>query len=623
MDATTLWLLIALTLALGVVIFFRFPAPKPPADPSTPQRLQALCGRLTGEPAQDEAVVNQILTLGADIIPLLLDGLGQRCAAGHPPPPAQQAALEGLIGHFGLAAHPALCQRAQRFQLTDSDGPLLLRLIRGTGPGGARLCLERALGQPQLDLLIPHLRHGDGDAALIARQALRRCPPERVGRALDLLACWCADAPGLILSLYTDWAAGDHPRDEARRGALLVALRRWGALITPALLDAALGDPEPAPRLEAARLLYLCPEAVTAEALRALTHDGQPEIRREGWRLALLQPEAPALDLDERDLGSALTEPDPEAALWATLARWRHGGRLPPRPEALDDALWAQLNVPGPDPVATLARRLDTPGPERSPLTLWALALTKPSDPRVQERLMLLAAHPYAPDQATALAALILTGVQASPDLLTAALGDQPAPSPLLLWCRTQLRDPAPALARAVHKRGPQRGLLSLLSAGPLTSAVASLLRALERGPLGPESLAIASTLYVASRQADGEEIRDTLRAALEQTGRGLTAAALRHCAVTAPLDALPSLARIHQRHPGLLPLALNVLEGAGAPAVAPLAAAVAAGGDDEAMAALEDRLEILRCCGLDPDARPATAPGGRAGGGDAGRPVA
>ncbi|MFN3201420.1 MAG: hypothetical protein ACE366_23665 [Bradymonadia bacterium] len=584
MDATTFWFLILLAVAFGLIFFVRPPAPAPEEQhpPSIPKRVTQLLSTLTGDDEADAQALKQLLALGPAIVPLLLEHLLGHLRGSSTLSPEVQGQLERLIADFGLAASGPLFEHLVHSKATTRSGPALLRLLDRLGPRGAQMCLEKACTDPRLLWTTTRMRLRTPqrpDPEALALSALLNVPPAHRHRAFEMCAAWAADYPDLLPRLLTRWLeTGD------AHGAMLLLswLQSWAPLITAPVCHAAAVADRPELRQGALRLAALRPDLALDGLVFTALSDPEVEVRRAAARL--LPVLSTALPSDRRQ--RALDDDDPDVAHGVVLGAWAHGLRIQSPPRALvEDPRWPLLAPDTEDVVGrALAALADDVGQRET--AIWALALGGPEDPRAQERLLLMARK--GPDRSQALAALSLTSAEVPPQAVVEALRASTTPDFWLIWS-CGAHSCGPALARAL-KDGPLEGLLPLLRGGDLDGTFSSLMRALEACQGAEDALAVCTTLYLG-----GPKMRQALLDALAQSGRGLIAAALQYWAAFVGPEAFERLATLHRHHPPLQHVALNLLEGAGASAIDPLAAAVAAGGDEVMVAALEKRLHVLQ----------------------------
>ncbi|MCB9526719.1 MAG: hypothetical protein H6702_25530, partial [Myxococcales bacterium] len=285
----------------------------------------------------------------------------------------------------------------------------------------------------------------------------------------------------------------------------------------------------------------------------------------------------------------------PEVAFAAALA-WCGRADLDPATEApaLAPALRAVLAGP---PEAALAA-LDHAESSVRLLAVTRAAAALPTDPRARERLIRLAdGGPAGADRCAATLALARAGDGTAPDLVVKGLRDDPDDEGLawLQLAAAALGEAAVGpLARRLRVEPERRApaFLATLRALPLTEAVPSLLRGLEDARSGALEGALAATIH-----AGGPAVRAAVDQCLEQPDRGLLAPGLRFLAVHATAVDLPRLMALHDHHPPLRGILLNLVEGFGRAAVPALEARILAGGDDEPLARLEARLARLLAC--------------------------
>ncbi|MCA9559082.1 MAG: hypothetical protein KC583_11010, partial [Myxococcales bacterium] len=199
-------------------------------------RVEALCGALSGDPQRDRPLLNRLLALGPSIVPSLLEHLAELLRTPDGPPPRRVARIEELVSDFGLAAVPPVTDLLARLQPTAPLAPALTRILFRLGQSGARSVMQRGLRHPELAAFLPrfrHLRRGDGATALFLTL---RDAPGPAGDHLATLAGLLADAPEVLDKLWDAW-------DAPRRVGLLCFLADWLPLARPVDVRRGAADP--------------------------------------------------------------------------------------------------------------------------------------------------------------------------------------------------------------------------------------------------------------------------------------------------------------------------------------------------------------------------------------------
>lgn len=581
-----LGLLVGALLALLVTLLVaRGDRPRRPAEPPGPvdvRRVSRLSRHLTGDPVRDRPLLNRILALGPDVIPGLLGELTE-CHRHPDPRHAPRAArLEEVVADFGLAAVPAVSDALARLHPTAPLVPGLVRILRRLDGPGTRALIDRAVRVPDLAPFLPRFRFGgpgsDPAGALVA--ALRAIDPPDRPRALALCAGLLAAHPVAIEALWAAWGPPGR-----------VDLLRWLADWLPVARAAAeplpergLRDPDPTVRAAAARLAALL--RVDVAALSAALEDPDPAVRAAACRAVA----ARRVSLGPL-LADCAADADPRVALEALLGRLADPAALPPPDPALPAPIAALLAAERPIDAALAALEDSDPTTRRVAAHLLG---RHHDDPRARERLIRLADAAEPADRATAVLALARAGDAIAADLLVRVLRAGAPPADLLDLQEAAQRvgaEVAAPLARRLRPPPPDRVLatLAVLRAAPYADAVPPLLRGLEDARSGALEGQLAATLYVG-----GPAVREAVSRALRQPTRGLLAPALRFLAAYGDPADLPLLLDLHDRHPPLRGVLLNLVEGLGPAAIAPLRARIAEGGDDPVVEALEQRLAML-----------------------------
>ncbi len=564
------------------------------AGPVRPDhRIAALCARLTGDQARDRPVLNRILSLGASVVPLLVDELAEALRQPDGPDADKLARLEELIADFGLAAIGPVAARAARIQPTTPLGPSLMRIVRRLGAPGAVAFLRAGLDQPALAPFLPRFRQTDEgyEPATVLLAALRDRPGERRRRDLEAFAGLVADHPRVIDTLWSKW-------DEPGRVALLEFLADWRPLADVRHARLGLADPAPSVRVAAAALASLLADAALLAPLGSLALDGDRRCRAAAAEALAAVPGAGSA------LEAAVADADVDVALTALLGLARRDREAAVR--ALDRAaaltedprgrlLRPALAGAGTDP-APLLDALESDDPKVREVAIAGLAALV-EDPRARERLILAADALDAGDRARAVEALAQAGDSTAADLLARAVREAPARDDLRRLQHAARRLGPGALvplARRLRSEAADRldAQLAILRAQPYAAAVAPMLRALESVRLGEVEGALTATLH-----AGGPDVRAALRDGLLQPGRGLLAPALRYLAGYGTPEDLPMLVDLFDRHPPLRNVLLNLIEAQGPAAIEVLAERVRRGGEDAVLLALEQRMEVVQAC--------------------------
>jgi HEAT repeat protein len=544
----------------------------PPADP---RRISRLCATLTGDPARDRPVHNQILALGPDVIPALLGELTELHRHTEAQAATHLARLEEVIADFGLAAVPPVTTALGRLHPTAAMVPGLVRVLRRLGPPGLRAVIHRGVATPDLAPFLPRFRDGLDDLPSPLADALLTVEPALRATALETCAGLLGERPADIERLWTRW-------DAAGRVALLGWLTDWPALADAALAARGLTDSEPTVRAAAARLATLLP-TLPAAALAAALADPAPTVRAAAAR-ALAARTEPS---ERAALRAALADPDPTVALEARLGLLGDGDAAEPDFQETDPQ---ETDPPDPD---TALADLTGPDPARRRLAIHHLARRR-DDPRARERLIRLADDPDPAVRAEAVLALARAGDAIAADLLVRVLRALP-PITDRLDAQETARRLGPALAVPLARRlGPDPparidALLAVLRTIPYADAVPPLLRGLEDARTGTLESQLTATLHLG-----GPPVHAAIDHALRHPARGLLAPALRFLAAYARPADLPLLFDLFDRHPPLRTAVLNLIEAQGDAAITPLRARIALGGEDTLMLALEHRLALL-----------------------------
>ncbi len=573
-------------LALAVALFiFRDAPPRREADP-TPSpgrpegdRIERLLAQITGDGPRDRPLLNRALALGASVLPTVIAALDD-AVRDDSTPPARIACLEELVADFGLVAVPPVLTALVRLKPATPLAVSLSRALARLGQPGVHTAFERALATPELAPFLPRLRAAARDPGAALTAAMLHRPAVYRRRDLDTAASLLVDDPEVIDDLWRAW-------DPAGRVVLLDWLADWRPLAQVAHAARALNDPADDVCAAGARLARLLPLAPLLGPLRHAAHERAPACRAEALATLAADPSSGP------DLRAGLADLDPTVA-WAAALAWAArpdfdpAAPAPALPTDALDCLHGDLD--------TVLATLDAPDQPVRPLCVARAAAALGDDPRARERLIRLAdSGPLGRDRLAALHALAQEPVAA--DLLVKALRAAPeAPSwralpALAAAVGPTAVGPLSRRLRADAARGPTP-LLAALRALPLTAAVPPLLRALESAHTAPEEAELAATL-----RCGGPAVAEAIHDCLMHPDRKLLTAALRYLAICATVDDLPRLIALFDRHPPLRGAVLNLIEALGAPAIPALTERVRAGGEDDALIALEARLARLRAC--------------------------
>lgn len=567
-------LLLLLTLSRGSMNRRRRPDT---LDVPDRRRVSKLAHHLTGDAIRDRPMLNRILALGPDVVPALLGELTECHRNPDARTPTRAARLEEVVADFGLAAVPAVSDALARLHPTAPLAPGLVRILRRLRGPGTRAIVDRAVRAPDLAPFLPRFRFDtpghDATGAIVA--ALRGVGADDRGPALDL--CAGLLQPAGIESLWAAWGAEG-------RAALLRWLTDWLPIARRVELAArGLRDRDPSVRRAAARLATLLPESVDIAALSTAIEDDDPRVRAAVCRAIAARRPSHRVLLDER-----LDDADPRVALEALIGRLRDLDRPPP-------------DVPGPiglllddeHPVDAALAGLEDADPGLRRVAAHLLGRHH-ADPRARERLIRLADAPDPAERCTAVLVLARAGDAIAGDLTVRVVRGTKRPPDLLdVQEAAQRVGPtiAAALARRLRPHPPARvdAALAVLRAVPYAEAVPPLLRGVDDARSGALEGRLAATLHVG-----GDAVRAVIGQSLRQPTRGLLAPALRFLAAYGAPDDLPLLVELFDRHPPLRGVLLNLIEGQGPAALEHLRRRVDAGGEDDVLALLEQRLAIV-----------------------------
>ncbi|MCB9539723.1 MAG: hypothetical protein H6704_26220 [Myxococcales bacterium] len=560
-------------------------------------RVEALCGALSGDPQRDRPLLNRLLALGPSIVPSLLEHLAELLRTPDGPPPRRVARIEELVSDFGLAAVPPVTDLLARLQPTAPLAPALTRILFRLGQSGARSVMQRGLRHPELAAFLPrfrHLRRGDGATALFLTL---RDAPGPAGDHLATLAGLLADAPEVLDKLWDAW-------DAPRRVGLLCFLADWLPLARPVDVRRGAADPHPQVQRAAARLAHLLVDPALVGPLSALARAGDAATRQVAVQALAAQPSLGARPA----LLEAAADADADVALQALI------GCVRAHPAVADDALAAARALRGTPAHAMLVEQAPLDGPPGGPLEpLFAaldggedalrglaaalLARHIEADPRARERLIRVADGSLGGDRVLAVATLARAHDPTAAELLVKCLR-----APVDADARLHLQEAAQhigeaALAPLARRLRPQapgqvEGALAVLRAQPYAAAAPQLLRGLEDARSGYLEGLLAATLKVG-----GDAVRAVIDEALVDPRRGLLAPALRYLAAYACPADVDLLLTLFDRHLPLRSIILNLVEGQGEAARPALAQRIAAGGEDAIVTALEQRKALLDAC--------------------------
>ena len=575
-----------------------------PQDTGAPTRAQHrvahLCRELTGDPRRDRPLQNRILALGPGVVPLVVQEHAEFLRHPGRLRPAVLARFEETVADFGLAAVPTVTAHLARVNPTSTLALSLTRALVRLGPGGAAPTLRAGLANPQLAAHLPRWRLPGATRNVpgVLSQVLRDRPAAGRPEDLDVLAGLIATHPTVLTDLWNRGSA-----DEAGRLALVSFQTAWLPLAQPALVRLALADPAPAVRLAAVRLADLIhnpeligsiversamdPEiAVRVAAVRALGRALAPETT-EALQKAAEDP-APPVFIAARQ---ALRGVSPKAALPAPFL----AGAASSDESARGPLLLLAAASTG--DVDALVAGLDAATPTERGLAAELLGEYVATDPRAKERLFRATEGRDLTLAARAALALARAGEVDAPELLARQVRDQIPPEILHLMQETaQVLGSLAAVPLARRLRNDVGArvetLLAVMRSVPYAVAVPPLLRALEATRGTRAEGQIAATLAVG-----GPEVRAALDAGLQQPGRGLLTPALAWLAAYGTPADLPILLTLLDQHPPLRGIILGLIEAQGEPAREALRARVQRGGDDAALAGIEERLAVLDAC--------------------------
>lgn len=564
--------------------------PPPTEPPAPPDRVLHLCSQLTGEPAHDQIIINQLLALGQRAFDPVLDLLAALLRDPDAETPAQLARIEGLLADFGLAILEPIAQRLTRLQPTAPLANALIRVVYRLGQPGAQTWVALTLAQPGLTPYLPRFQRPRGDyrdPAAAVSGALIPHLPRLSPDILDRLAALIVTHPDVIDDL---WAAVP----VEGRAVLLGWLGDWLPVAEGHHVVAGLTDRATRVRQAAARLARLMVEPALVPALVELATDADPACRVAALRALAHQPVAAA----RATLQAAASDADPGVCLTAIDA-------LAFAPDgAFEQAVGvAAVHGLAHHPLLTVLHALTlTPGatpllalPEawfdEHPIGVTLLA--RGADPRAAERLIRWAGDGSAATRrARAVATLARTRHPSAAEHLAAAAAHPHTPEGrLILQEAAQLLGDRVVMPLSRQMRGDVTAwapLLPVLRAVDHADAVPALLHALSD----------AHPVLATTITAGGTAARNALDEGLRLPSLGLLTPALRYLSGWATARDVPLLIELYDAHPPLRAVILNLIETQAGDARAALAQRIAAGGDDDPLHALEQRHAILDALG-------------------------
>ncbi len=533
----------------------------PPPPPGIEARVERYIGLLNyaDEPTAAEAS-RSLLSMGPNILPVLLRHLGRLEERPGALSPACQLHMEELLTSFGLVTYLACAEHMRGVHRGSPVFPAMMRIFVGIGPN----LLVEVARNPVLDpaAVLGPLLHRTGPAALGPLAELLRAQPDALPEPLLLAAMpLFAGDPGALRRLL----AAVPPAGEAR---LLGALAPWCA---PAALEHMAGC-QPAdlpPELEEGWIAAL--------AWRAVTRDDPAALLEEAARWAALPPSTDPWSLHTRTLA---LDGAPLAALWQRGPALHLLPHPAPSPEAppRQSVEWALAALDGDDLRA-----------QRLAVRLLGAAQ---EDPRAVERLIVLAAHPAAPWGWLALAELAREDKGPLEDALVARLRASSTPADLF-YGRLALRR-CPRLAATLYRLLRAEAAQPVAAAAHLLAAVEvsaeGLLKALGRHRYSPLEAEIVPLLW-----AQGHRLRPRLVACLQDADREIRQGAVDALGGYGGAEAAtPLLERLtpEAESPDSL---INAVELIGPPAADALAAFIERRPEVARDLLLQRRLELLR----------------------------
>lgn len=562
-------------------------APTDARPSAEPDRILALCARLTGDPTRDRAVLDQLLVFGPRAVDPLLDGLAELLREPDEQTPLRLARLEEVTADLGLMIVQPIADRLARLQPAAPLTNSLVRVLYRLGQPGAQQWLQVALQTPALRPLVPRfsVRRGDlRDPVAAASGALVPMMPGLTRAHLDAIVALIIAHPDLLDAL---WAASH----AVERALILDWLSDWLPLARGQHVVAGLADRATPVRCAAARLAGLLNEPALLPALAELAEDPGASCRRHAIRALANQAEAP-VEL----LVRAAADDDREVCLAAL-----EGLALGPR-RALERAAGAAaVGVLAGDPLLGVLHAVTVDPPDRAPVwraldaqpgdpLLLALLARFRADPRVREHLIRLASSGDPQIRVNAVQALARTGAPEAAELLAGVARLSGADALRLKEAAQHLGTAAvmPLARRIAAADEGLDALLALLRAQPYDDAVPHLLQALADG-----GFMVGATIAAGGAGA-AQAVDESLR--LPSLGR--LAPALRYLGCWARPSDLPRLLALYDAHPPLRGVVLNLIEMQCGDALAPVAARIAEGGEDGPLHLLEQRHALLEALG-------------------------
>ena len=206
--------------------------------------LTSIVQQLSGIREHDDIILNRILALGVDGIPILLNEIIRRRQDDESRHANVISSIENVIYHFGIAGIPSLCQQLARRHAGPGVSPHIFRIMDRLGPVGATAALQYGLSHNCHGTDLHRHTHNIEFTGLMT--VLSNTEDKNLLNALDVCASRLYDHPETLDGLWSKSAPH-------RKILILRWLQGWLPLCHRDVLIKGLSDITRDVRIQAAR----------------------------------------------------------------------------------------------------------------------------------------------------------------------------------------------------------------------------------------------------------------------------------------------------------------------------------------------------------------------------------
>jgi hypothetical protein len=588
------WFLVAAMLLVGLTMSLTRAAtnddePEDHESTVVEHRIAHILNSLSGDVEHDRLHLNQLLSLGAQVVPHLIADL-RIGVSEDTVDPLRLALVEKTIVDLGLASVPYLLPELVRLKDASRLTPHLVRILQQLSRLDASAIMRHVIHKEEITWCLTHILRYATEASLSS--FLLACPETYLSHALDTLAPQILEGNTVVSSVL---ARGS----DKHRLILLQWIQRWAPANSSALLLESLADPRCAIRQTAIAGARLITDTRLLPELRALGAVPSPL-----QRYAIDALVAQGSLTEHHTYVSACQSDDAHCVASALCAlttscnttmshRWLPSQALP---GALAQGIRDQVTV-GSLPMQTLFDCLESTYTPFRRFIIHVISLRAMDDGRARERLIRLTEDAHWPSRVWAILSLAKIKDPTVPELFANTLRATTDETHMAIFQEAAQHighELIPSLLRRFSMQEPAvaKRLLCVARGLPLGDHCSKLLHVLDDVHEPGLVLDICHTIRLA-----GPHAHRYVQHVLTEKTRGLMAPALRYLAVHGQEDDVAAILSVYDTQRNSRELSLSILEFIGAPAIHGIIHHIELGGDDQTLLTLEHRLHTLERC--------------------------